>query len=292
MNMKAHIALLACFTWVCVSSATEAQSWPQNEWSLSSGFGTYTEQVDFRTHFSPYQIGDRSASQHVRFRGEVFPMFSLGFTRWVSKDWGIALMGRISQTQWVGDHQPIPIHFTYNAWMPSPPYPEINVNRLVHSPERPEGSWTSYQAMLGVKRRFQSGRLEWVAQGSLVLDSTKEMMLENLYFENTIMISRGSLITSSLLMDLKSRQHSYTRVGASLALRASLPLSSSIRLFANANYVWLPSKQLKLKLESIEAISMFYNADTVEQVSNLAQTDAFRTPNGTVSIEVGLLLQY
>lgn len=290
--MYNRVTRLICLTWICVSTAWASEDWVKHEWSLGSGIGIYTETVNYRTHFSPYQAGNRSASQHVRFRGEEFPTFSVGYTHWLTKQWGVTLAGRYARTEWRGDNQPIPIQFAYNAWMPSPPYPRIEVDRMADSPRRATGSWVSYQAMLGLKRRVQWGPMEWVAEGFVVHERTEGMTLESLYFENTIMISRGSLMTSSLLMDLNPEQDSFSRTGGSLGVRASLPLNSKISLFANATFVWLPSRRVPLSLESIDPIHTFYNADTLEKVSELTEFEPFNTPDGKLALEAGLLLRF
>jgi hypothetical protein len=290
--MKFRAVLMTGITSICMCGSTLSRELAEHEWSLGSGIGIYSEKVQYRTRFSPWQAGARTAIQQVRFSGEEFPVVSLGYTRWFSRNWGLALSGRYSRTEWQGDNQAIPIRFTYEAWQSMPPFPVREVERQAVSPERATGSWSSYQAAVGLRGRIHWGPVEWSVEGLVVHDRTEGMTLENLYFENTIMISRGSLMTSSLLMNLESQKDSFARTGASLGIRASFPLGSRLAIYANGNFVWLPSCEVAMTLASIDPLDTFYNADTPGKVIELAEFDRFNTPEGKWSIEAGLLLRF
>jgi len=290
--MRTHLPIFLCLCLGSFNGTVRSAPSEKNEWIIGSGIGFILDEVDYQTRFSPYQMEGKSASQDIAFSGEEIPVFGIGYTRWISPNWGVTLNGQYSRTEWSGNNQPIPIHFSYYAWQSTQPWPMREYNETVQPSLFPSGSWSGYRFSAGMKRRFRVGRLDASLHVSIVQDWIRDFHLENLYFQNTTMISRGILVPSKLFMDLKSTKESVSRTGASLGIAASIPIHSRVSLFAETRLVWLPSTRLKMSLDAIDPIETFYNADTAEQVEALAEFDPFKTPELSLSVEAGILLRF
>ncbi len=292
ITMRTQLPFLLCLCLVGFNGTVQSTPTGKNEWTIGSGIGWILDEVDHQTRFSPYQMDGKSASRDIEFSGEEVPVFSIGYTRWITPEWGVSLNGRHSITEWSGSNQPIPIHFSYYAWQSTQPWPLREYSETVESSLAPSGSWSGYRFSAGIKRRFRVGRLDASLHASIVQDWFHDFHLENLYFQNTTMISRGILVPSKLFMELKSTKENVCRTGGSLGIAGSIPLHARVSLFADARIIWLASTHLKMSLDAIDPIETFYNAETTEQVEALAEFDPFKTPEFSLSLEAGVLLHF
>jgi hypothetical protein len=109
------------------------------------------------------------------------------------------------------------------------------VDNTIESSKSPEAEYKDMGFILNAVYRLRISRIRFKATGGLVVHEIFEGHLDNLFFQNAIMVSRGLIFNSSAL--LHTRWVDTTQVGANIGLRATLQLTSRLALFVEGRYL-------------------------------------------------------
>ena len=241
-----------------------------NELFVYGGLDIFmTNGVGYQNRFIVYSGTGWSGQQDIQYK--TAPRFNIGggFIHWFSSRLGIQVLGHYQPLRLDLKSESTHIHYTFSRWAPYYPWPEEEVDETFNSPESPSGSYKQLCFGVNMALRFDINALSVIFAGGPCLYHIFSGELKDLYFQNSDQISRGQIITSTAL--ITAEMESRTQLGANLAMRAQLSLSSGMHLFVEGRYFLSPKTDLKLNLVGVEEIYYSFHADSPEEIEPLLE---------------------
>jgi len=267
----------------------QGQLYPANtsdEFFVYSGIGLFVRDVDYWNRFNSYSGTGWSGEQVIQYKNT--PRYGIGggFIHWISPNWGIQVFGHYQSTFLNFESENVHIQYTYARWSPIWPFPEIEVDETFNSPEQPSGAYKQLCLGLDFALRFDVQHLSLSFFGGPCLFHIFNGELADLYFRNSMQISRGGILTSESLVTAK--MESRTQLGANLGMRAQIPLSTVLQLFMDCRYFYSPKTDLKLNFAGVEEIHFTHQANTPEEIEPLMEFEPIQLKPSFLSLCVGL----
>jgi hypothetical protein len=283
------IAMLLCWCW----GESYAAPYPpaqDNEFFIYTGAGLSLEDTNYQNRFNPYGAFEWTGVQAIRFENKPQMGIGLGFTHWFSAHWGVQILGQYHKSKLSGHSDPVHITYTYYAWMPDQPFPEVNVDYTLTSPREPSGSFNQLSLGLNAAYRFQVPPVEFSLSGGLSYYRFSGGEINDFYFENSIMVSRGTIFTSSAFISAEMRGRS--RIGANLGIRAQFQLAPSFHLFLESRFFYCPPTDMELQLTAAEEIWFFWHADDLADIEPLMEVRVLRLKPSFLSLCFGFSVTF
>lgn len=257
-----------------------------NELFVYSGIGLFVRDFDYQNRFNVYVGTGWSGEQGIRY--ESAPRYAIagGFIHWFSPHWGIQVFGHYQSTRLNFKSESVHIQYTYESWSPVWPFPEIEVDETFSSPEQPSGAYKQLCLGLNFALRFDVPPVSLNLSGGPCLFRIFNGELADLYFQNSMQISRGSILTSKALVTVE--MDSRNQLGANLGIRAQLPLSSGLHLFLDCRYFYYPKTDIELSFAGAEEIYFSHHANTPEEIEPLMELEPIQLEPSFFALCVGL----
>ncbi len=257
-----------------------------NEFFVYSGLGLSIRDVDYRNRFNVYYGTGWSGEQDIQYKNALRYGIGGGFVHWFSPHWGIQVFGHYQPSLLNFKSESVHIQYTYASWSPILPFPEIEVDKTFNSPEPPSGTYKQLCMGLNCTLRFDVPPLRLSLSGGPCLYRIFDGELADLYFQNSMQISRGGIITSKGLVT--AEMDSRTQLGANLGMRAQLPLSNVLHLFLDCRYYYCPKTDIKLNFTGVEEIDFFHHANTPGEIEPLLELKPIQLEPSFFCLCVGL----
>lgn len=257
-----------------------------DELFVYSGIGIFVQDVDYWNRFNVYSGTGWSGEQNIQYKNS--PRYNIGggFIHWFSPNWGIQIFGHYHSTRLNFESESVHIQYTYARWAPTLPFPEIEVDETFQSPEQPSGSYKQLFLGFDFAWQFDVSPVRLIFFGGPCLYHIFDGELADLYFRNSIQVSRGSIFTSESL--ITAEIDSQTQLAANLGMRVHIPISTVLEVFVGFHYFYSSKTDLELSLAEVEEINFFYQADTPEEIAPLMQFEPIQLKPSFLSLCVGL----
>jgi hypothetical protein len=273
------LLLLFCQGQLCPANTS-------NEFFVYSGIGLSIRDVDYLNRFNAYHDTGWSGEQDIQYKNALRYGIGGGFVHWFSPHWGIQVFGHYQPTLLDFKSESVHIQYTYASWSPILPFPEIEVDETFNSPEPPSGTYKQLCLGMNFALRFDVPPLRLSLSGGPCLYRIFDGELADLYFQNSMQISRGGIITSKGLVT--AEMDSRTRLGANLGMRAQIPLSTVLHLFLDCRYFYCPKTDIKLNFTGVEEIYFFHHANTPGEIEPLLELKSIQLEPSFFCLCVGL----
>lgn len=259
-----------------------------NEIFFFAGPGVSLNDTPYQNRFLAYGYmpSDWSGEQSIRFDIKPKMGFGMGFTHWFSAHWGVQILGHRHKTKMEGLSDPVHIAYTYYAWAPSQPFPEVNVDYTFTPTREPSGEYNQLSLGLNAVCRFSLSPVTVSLSGGIAYYRLSGGEIRALYFENGIMVSRGAIFKTSGLTTVKMSARS--RIGANLGLRVQVPLVPSFHMFLEGRYFYCPPTDLNLHLTAVDKIESFWHAENLADIAPLMERQPIRLKPSFISLNIGM----
>ena len=288
--MKRIITTLSLLSTIGLSVTTAAEEL-KNEFFMFSGTNLTGENVRYENRFYPYYYGDKGEGlQTVKFEDESVPAFGVGFTHHFSDKWSLQVTTQYQRRKLTSDSNTVSVIYDYEQWVPTPPGPIIHKDLTINSPQNPSARYSDFGASINAVYCIDMSKLQLEVIGGLVFHRISQGRMQNLYFQNGVMVSHGSIFTSSALYE--TRWEDTYQVGANLGLRVAVPVSERTSLFAEARYAYFRETSIEQELAAIEEIQYFWQADSMETIEPLLILNDIELNPSTLTISAGASIAF
>lgn len=266
-----------------VSSDVET---PKNEIRVFGVSEIDENKPSFESRFIPYESDPEGYGlQGIGFSSADELKKGISYTRWIRPNWGVELTCQFGAVRYSSDSTTA-IHFQWEQWSPSPPFPIRTKDETIEVDRHPELFLDTSSYALSARYRWQKHRFSAGIQMGVSYELCSNVRMEYVYFKTSVQVSRGSLISSERYLVLEG---SDTRqFGARLGLDLSYQLTRFLSAFADVHYHYAPGKTSQLQLVDFESIQDFWVADELEEIDPLYQSRELNLNSRGLYVSMGL----
>ena len=287
--MKSQIGALSLILATSLFGASNGEAL-KNEFFMFSGTTLSGESTRYENRFIPYYSSLGEGLQIIDLEDKSVPAFGVGFTHHFNDTWSIQVTTQYQRREMTSDSREASVVYEYEQWVPTPPGPIIHKDLTIESPQAPRAEYSNFGMAINAVYQVEVAKLRVEAIGGLVFHRISQGRFENLYFQNAIMVSRGTIFTSSALVD--TRWKDTYQVGANLGLRLTVPVSKKVSLFAEGRYTYFQDTSIEQEWANLKEIQFFWNADDPEEIEPLLSLQDFELNPSFFTLAAGISIAF
>jgi hypothetical protein len=287
--LNVNLGMLRLVFIFCILVGAIIVSANEHELTLSTGWSIMLEDPDLDYQFKPFTSSDGGHGlQSVDFDADHGQLFALGYSYRLDGGWKLSTRFTHQKLRWQSQSI-VDVQYEWSQWSPVQPFPIISVSEQFRPEQSPELSIDQASYYIGLLREFEFPRLAIRFEAGLVAQQNYDIQLGEVYFENSIELSRGILAASKQYLTFSGDNSSF---GGYFALAASYPLSKRVSILASIDCVRMQEQTVELDLESLNEIEYFWHADSLESIEPLVSESTLNFDATRFQIALGLSVTF
>ena len=262
----------------------------KNEFFMFSGSTLSVENARYENRFIPYNLDTGEGLQVIEMEDKSVPVVGVGFTHHFNRKWSLQVTAQHQRREMASNSTEVSVIYDYVQWSPEWPGPTVHVNNTIESPQAPRVEYSNFGMAINAIYQVEVAKLRVEAIGGVVFHRISQGRFENLYFQNAIMVSRGSIFASSALID--TRWKDTYQVGANLGLRLTIPVSAKTSLFAEGRYTCFEDTNIEQEWANLKEIQFFWNANERSKIEPLLSLRDFELNPSFFTLAAGVSLAF